>query len=74
MFVAVFFNSFVMAWPLTGLWCNLVEMLGILGAQEPSASAAGSLGHGQYGCPGRWVAHSVPLIIQWNKHMYICMR
>lgn len=32
-----FFNSFVMAWTVTGLWCNLVEMLGIVGAQEPSS-------------------------------------
>ena len=55
MFVAVFFfflfDSFVMAWTVTSLWCNLAEMLRILGAQE----------RGQYGCPGRWVAaRSVP--------------
>jgi len=37
MFVAVFFNSFIMAWTVTGLWCNLVEMLEILGTQEPSS-------------------------------------
>lgn len=38
-----------MTWPVTGLWCNLVEMLGIFWAHKSlQVDAAGSLGYGQY--------------------------